>query len=631
LTNPSEQPPVFALARPPSFGTGSSLVAARAPRWLTACLQIATLLLFILCGAHAEAANAAAAPAPVACEALAGGAFNLVPGAPTEVTSAATVAAVGAMPAYCDVEGYVNPEDKFGLWMPTAGHWNGKYIVRGCGGSCGTVAVMLACPSLVRDGYACLITDMGHDSTLIDNVWIADNLQGQVDFGYRSTHVTAVAGRAILKAFYGRDASRAYFMGCSTGGRQAMVEAERFPMDFDGIIAIAPASMGPFSGGLSSVVSINDLNRGKDGRAILTNRKLPMLHRAVLAACDAKDGVIDGLVANPQACDFSPGSLLCKGPDRQDCLTSAQVAAAERIYKVRGQALGSELSWIDTYLQDSDPAPPADPYTSRGDPATEESLINPADPDLHPFQAHGGKLIMVHGWADPSVMPEPDVDYYKLATATMGGSDAIQSFARLFMVPGMQHCAGGEGATAFDYVGALDKWVEQDKAPSELIGAHIRPGVKLDFFGIDLPLLKPADFAFTRPVFPYPMLAVYAGHGNPDEASSFVPMAPGGKLPSDQVVTSPGAVPPPVQQTMDGRAKALRDAMDRTELFATSAGFPPSYIVTNIAAAMLVNIDADQLPGRDERALLDKVAAETLSPAEKAAVPVLRTQLQPDR
>jgi hypothetical protein len=586
----------------------------------SALFQITGFLVVLLFATHAQASTA--------CEALAGGGFNLVPGAPTEVVSAATVPAAANLPVYCAVTGYVNPEDNFGLWMPAPANWNGKYIVRGCGGSCGAVLMQLACPALLRNGYACLITDMGHTSSALDNVWVADNLQGQVDFGYRATHVTTLAGRAILTAFYGRKPAESYFMGCSTGGRQAMIEAERFPFDFNGIIAIAPASMGPFSGGESSVPSIDDLNRGSNGRAILTNRKVTMLHRAVLAACDAKDGVIDGLVADPAQCNFSPASLRCKGPDRQDCLTGPQVAAAERIYQKRGQALGSELAWIDTYLQDVDPAAPADPFTSRGDPATEESLINPADPDLHPFEANGGKLIMVQGWADPSVMPGPTADYYRLATATMGGSAEIESFARLFMIPGMQHCAGGEGATAFDYVGALDKWVH-GQAPDEMIGAHIKPGVHLDFFGIGLPQLKPADFAFTRPVFPYPLIAVYSGHGNPDDAASFVVMAPDGKLPAQQAVTSPGAQPP-VQTTPDGRTKSLRDAMDRTELWATSSGFPPSYIITNIAAAMLVNIDADTLSGADERALLDKVADQKLSTAEQAALPVVRAQIRPD-
>jgi feruloyl esterase len=433
------------------------------------------------------------------------------------VVSAKTVQASGAVPAYCAVDGVVDPADHFGLWMPEAAQWNGKYIVRGCSGSCGFVAMKPACSAHVRHGYACLTTDMGHQSAP------PDTLQSEVDFGYRATHVTAVAGRAIVSAFYGKEPKYAYFMGCSTGGRQAMIEAERFPRDFDGIIAVAPANMAPFSGGTSMVPTIDDLNRGADGKAILPSRKVPMLHRAVLAACDAKDGVADGLIANPPACLFDLASLLCKGGDREDCLTAPQVAAAQRIYKQRGQALGSELAWIGTHLHDNPPSP-ANPLASRSDPATEESLINPADPDLHPFKAHGGKLIMAQGWADASVTPGPVTDYYRVATATMGGAASLQSFARLFMVPGMQHCSGGEGAYAIDYLGALEEWVEHGHASDRLIGVHPKPGVNPDLFGIDLPLLQPDNIAFSRAYFPYPLIAAYAGHGNPDDARSYVPV-----------------------------------------------------------------------------------------------------------
>jgi feruloyl esterase len=434
------------------------------------------------------------------------------------VVSARMVPASGYMPAFCAVAGYVAPADNFGLWMPEATHWNGKYIVRGCSGTCGVVAMKPACSAHVRNGYACLTTDMGNQSAS------ADTLQAQVDFGYRATHVTAVAGRAILSAFYGRAPKESYFMGCSTGGRQAMIEAERFPLDFDGIVAVAPANMAPFSGGTSNVPTIYDLNHGPDGKAILTNSKVPMLHRAVLAACDAKDGLADGLIADPPACHFDPASLLCRGGDSQNCLTAPQVAAMQRIYTQRGQALGSELAWIGTHLHDDNPPPPVSLVASRRDPATEESLINPADPDLHPFQAAGGKLIMAHGWADASVMPGPTTDYYRLATATMGGAASMRSFARLFMVPGMWHCSGGEGAYAINYLGALEAWVEHGQAPNKLIGVHPKPGVHPDLFAIDLPLLKPNDIAFSRAYFPYPLIAAYSGHGNPADAENYVPV-----------------------------------------------------------------------------------------------------------
>jgi feruloyl esterase len=455
------------------------------------------------------------------CQGLGSARFDLLPGAPTNVVAAHAVPAAGAMPAYCAVDGYVNPADTFALWMPEAARWNGRYIVRGCSGSCGTVAIRPACSSHVRDGYACLTTDMGHRSTP-GNLWAADNLQAQVDFGYRATHVTAIAGRAILGTFYGKAPQKSYFMGCSTGGRQALIEAERFPQDFDGIVAVAPADMAPFSGGTNEVPAIDDLNRGTDGKSILPSRKVPMLHRAVLAACDAKDGIADGLIADPPACRFDPASLLCNGGDRPDCLTAPQAAAAQRIYRQRGQALGSELAWI-AHMHDDDPPPHPDRLASRGDPATIETLINPANPDLHPFQARGGKLIIAQGWADASVMPGPIIVYYRLATATMGGTASLHSVARLFMVPGMQHCTGGEGAYAIDYLSALEAWVERALPPEKLVGVHPKPGIAPDAFAVDLRLLKPADIAFSRAYFPYPLVARYAGHGDPADAANDVP------------------------------------------------------------------------------------------------------------
>jgi feruloyl esterase len=355
-----------------------------------------------------------------------------------------------------------------------------------------------------------------------------------------------------------------------------------------------------------------------------------MLHRAVLAACDAKDGVKDGLIADPLTCHFDPAALICHGVDRQDCLTAPQIGVVRRIYTERKAAIGSELSWIDVYLHDADPAPPPNPYAARGDGAVEESLVSPADPDLTPFRAHGGKLILAHGWADPSVMPGPTVDFYRLATATMGGQAATQAFFRLFMVPGMRHCSGGEGAYGIDYIAALENWVEKKQAPEKLIGVHPKPGVKLDFLSIDLPFLKPDDFAFTRAYFPYPLQAVYAGHGNPDDQASYVPGSPGASL-SSAAVSSGGADLAVKHLMPAARLSALRDEMDRTERWSTASGFPHGYIVAGIAAAMLIDLDAEELSHDNETALLDQIAAQPLSVAEQAALPIIRPQIQNDQ
>ena len=284
--------------------------------------------------------------------------------------------------------------------------------------------------------------------------------------------------------------------------------------------------MGELSGGAHKVPEPATYNRAADGTAILPNRKVPMLHRALLAKCDMNDGVKDGLIGDPNGCAFDPTALLCKSGDSQSCLTAPQLDVVRHIYSSGRAAIGSELAWINYYIHDTYPAPNDNAFVSRGDPATEESLINPGNPDLEPFRSHGGKLILAHGWADPSVPPQPDIGYYKLATRTMGGEAATQAFFRLFMVPGMEHCSGGYGAYGIDYIQALETWVEHAQAPDRLVGVHPKPGVALDFLSIDLPLLKPSDFALSRAYYPYPLQSIYQGHGDPNDAANFIARRP---------------------------------------------------------------------------------------------------------
>ena len=479
--------------------------------------------------AVAQAADVMA-PSPEridACRSLEGGQFQHLEGAPTWIVKATYVAATAKRVAYCDVEGYVNPVVNFGLYLPIT-NWNGKFLERGCGGSCGTVAVELACGDHLRAGYACLHTDMGHRSTLSDNNWTADNLQGLVDFGYRATHVATVAGKAITAAYYGTDLKHAYFFACSTGGRQGMVEAERFPTDFDGIVAIAPASMDPFGPRPDpELVNPGVFNYDAKGEPILPNRKALLVHRAVVRDCDMNDGVKDGLIGDPRLCKFDPVELQCKTADTRDCLTPAQVTVVRKIYDGRGALKGSEFNWIGLYLDNAllpgeTRKPLFDLSVGRGDPALVDTFNSPADPDLRPFRNHGGKLIMVHGWADQSVPPLPTIDYYETMTRTMGGPATATKFARLFMIPGMDHCSGGEGAYAVDYVGALEKWVEQNEAPDKLIGYHPTPAAHLDFFSVNLPITDPKLLGWSRPHFAYPKTTVYSGKGDPDAADNYV-------------------------------------------------------------------------------------------------------------
>ena len=538
------------------------------------------------------------------CQALAGDQFQKLPGAATYVVAATYREAKDGKVASCLVEGYVNPTINFAILLPVD-NWNGRYLVRGCGGSCGTVAIELACAGHVRDGYACLHTDMGHRSTLVDNNWVDNNLQGLVDFGYRATHVTTVAGRAIVKAFYSADARKAYFFACSTGGRQGLIEAQRFPEDFDGIVAIAPASMAPFGNRKAASVSdIDRFNTGTDGLPILPNRKTLLIHRAAVKACDKGDGIVDGIIGNPMQCGFKPSSLLCKSTDTRECLTAAQVAVVEKLYGWRGAMPGSEFNWIGNYLRNatlpgevSKPVP--DLGDGRGDPATIETLNAPNNPDLRPFRDNGGKLILVHGWADHSVMPPPTVDYYETVARTMGGPEPTRKFARFFAVPGMDHCAGGEGASAIDYMAAITDWVEKGEAPDKLRGVHTVAGAPLDYFGVDLPLLDPKYIAFERDHYAWPKGSV-AVTGRP-VVEALRPMKP--------------------------LAEALGDAVRQGEKAGTAAGFPRRSILNLALKSMWEVLYRSNSSLDAQQAAMATLAASDLPPVAREAVDRMRAEL----
>lgn len=536
-----------------------------------------------------------------ACRSLEGGRFAQTASAPTWVVKATFNPANNGRPAYCAVEGYVNPTVNFGLYLPI-GNWNGRFLMRGCGGSCGSVQTELACGDHQRAGYACVFTDMGHRSTLSDNNWTANNLQGLVDFGYRSTHVTVLAGKAIAKAFYASDPTRSYYFACSTGGRQGMVEVQRFPDDFDGIVAMAPASMGPYGGGgVAGITALLNINRDANGNQILPNRKALLIHRAVVKACDMNDGVKDGLIGDPRQCGFRPEELRCRTTDTSNCLTDAQIAVVNAFYKQRGASKGSEFNWIGAFIANARlpgeqaPALP-DLAQGRGDPAVVDSLNNPSYPDLRPFQAHGGKLIMVHGWDDPSVMPPPTIDYYETMTRTMGGPVPTRKFARLFMIPGMDHCAGGSGAYAINYMGAITDWVEHGKAPDSLHGIHPKPGAPLDFFGVKVPQLDPKWVAFSRDHPAYPAVEK------------------GGDVP-------PATAPAPL-------ADELGTAIDRADREATAAFFPRRNVMNAISQAMWQTFyHHDATLAEQETALTTVKASRTLTPVASEAVERMKAEL----
>ncbi|MBL7622472.1 tannase/feruloyl esterase family alpha/beta hydrolase [Frankia sp. AgW1.1] len=465
------------------------------------------------------------------------------------------VAAAGSAPAYCSVKGFVAPRVDFELKLPVA-TWQGRYLQEGCGGLCGFVipTSFPACDAQLGGDFALAATDDGHaTSNPFSAEWAAGDEQARVDLGYRGVHVVAVAAKEIMSLYYGRPPIYSYFNGCSDGGREALVEVQRYPHDFNGVIAGAPAAYFPFLPA-EATAWVARANTDPTGAPILTAAKLPALHAAVLAACDSLDGLVDGQIDDPRACHFDPTSMRCPdGTDRPDCLTQAQVTAVRTIYSppvdTAGQLLypggeepGSEASWAGPPIPWINAAPggtglaasTADGYLRyvafpAGQPGValsdwsftaagfhsllaEAGIVDALDPDLRAFRAAGGKLIMYHGWADALIPPEGTVAYYQAVQDHMGGLAATTTFARLFMFPGMFHCGGGGPSTdTSDLIHQLVTWTEHGTAPTQAIATQTDTN---------------GHIVRTRPVYPYPTVARYTGTGSTNDAANFVPTTP---------------------------------------------------------------------------------------------------------
>ena len=440
------------------------------------------------------------------------------------------------VPAFCRVQATLTPsadsDIKTEVWLPIAG-WNGKFQAVGNGGWAGILSYG-PLGAAVRRGYAAASTDTGHVGGSAS--FALGHPEKLTDFAYRAVHETTVAAKAIIANFYGDSPRYSYWNGCSTGGRQGLKEAQKFPADFDGIIAGAPANyqmhLHVWSVAVAQAVH-------KDPESYIPPEKYPVLHKAVLDACDLLDGVKDGLIQDPKRCHFDPQTIQCQGGDAPSCLTEPQVAAARKLYApvknshtgaeiFPGMEPGSELGWATlagpdatpiatdtfTYVVYKDPhwdwhALNPDTDTARAD-KNDNGLIDAVDPNLKPFFSHKGKLIMYHGWSDALIAPGNSVNYYESVAKRMGGASKIDDSIRLFMVPGMAHCAGGEGPNTFDMVGALEQWVEQGRAPAQVIASHSQNGV------IDR----------TRPLCPYPEVARYKGSGSIDDVANFSCAAP---------------------------------------------------------------------------------------------------------
>ena len=431
------------------------------------------------------------------------------------------------VPAACRVVGRVTPAINFEVWMPVA-DWNGKFQAVGGGGFAGVISYGAIATALAR-GYATASTDTGHATP--GGSWALGHPELVTDFAFRAIHEMTVKAKAIISAFYGNGPRLSYFAGCSTGGRQGLMEAQRFPNDYDGIVAGAPAN---FWTHLDAGLLWRGAATLKDPAAHLSTGKLAVLNKAALAACDARDGAADGLIENPQACHFDPGTLLCPGAESEACLTAPQLEAARKIYGPAlnprtkqelfpGMPPGSEQTWT---AASGGPQPFQIPvetqkYLVKGDAnwdwktfdfdtdvaATDAklaALMNATDPNLAAFKSRGGKLIMYHGWNDQLIQAGNSINYYSSVSKTMGVKET-DDFLRLFMAPGMLHCAGGPGPNTFDSVGALEQWVEKGTKPATLVASHTTGGA------VDR----------TRPLCPYPQVAVYKGSGSLDEAANF--------------------------------------------------------------------------------------------------------------
>lgn len=478
----------------------------------------------------------------------------------TPMPPALPAAVTKALPAFCRVIAEIKPAKdssiKLEVWMPLTG-WNGRYRGQGNGGFAGYIAY----PELaaaVTAGYASASTDTGHSGSPVDASWALGHPEKIIDFGYRAIHEMTVKAKAIIKTFYGQPPKHSYFAACSNGGRQGLMEAQRYPADYDGIVAGAPANYWTkvFAGFIWNIQAMS----APDG--YITAEKIPVIAAAVNAACDEADGVKDGVINDPRACRLDPATLVCIQNEAAGCLTAPQAAALKKIYagpvdgKGRqmypgfepggeegqggwatwiGQAPGKDLQtafaagFFKNMISTKEPV---DLKTISAEAAVnladeqQGRTFNADDPNLKPFEKRGGKLLIYHGWSDAALPPLGAIDYFSSVQRALGVPEA-GSFLRLFMAPGVQHCGGGPGANSFGQFGpstdalhdvrlAVEQWVEKGIAPEKIIATKY---------------VSQADHSqgvtMTRPLCPYPQSPKYKGTGDTNDAANFECMAAG--------------------------------------------------------------------------------------------------------
>lgn len=517
----------------------------------------------------------------VACSTLTNADLSSIGGAGSRVTSAKEVKQNGA--AFCQIEGQLKPTIGFKVLLP-ADSWVQRYMQIGCGGLCGNIGLQIGaaagCTPLNANGFAIAATDMGHTMQEAD---FGNNPQKRVDFAYRSQHLTSLVAKQLITTYYGQQPRYSYFNGCSDGGREALMEAQRYPHDFNGIIAGAAAMNFQVQNAVYHAWQALS-NTGPDGKAVIVASRLPLIHQAVLAQCDAQDGQRDGLISDPQSCHFDPQVLSCKAgsTDTKTCLSAAEVTTLKKLYDgprdpdtgekltISGPMPGSELAWAGVFVPEKADdgifsqtiaisslkylnyvKNPSKDFTLKDVRFTKAAfaelaklhpLYDATNPDLKAFNEAGGKLIIWHGWADPHISPLNSVAYHQAVGSVMGAATR-DKFERLYLVPGMHHCSGGEGPSQLDLLSPMMNWVENGQAPDAIVTYQAAKQASTAFGqptgdGKSLPKgmppkgMKPMDKglqletlapnAASRPVYPYPQYAVYSGKGDVNAASSYV-------------------------------------------------------------------------------------------------------------
>ena len=459
------------------------------------------------------------------------------------------------LPAFCRIVAKAHPSSDSDItievWMPL-GNWNGKLQGLANGGFAGAINYLELGASL-QHGYVATGTDTGHTGSPIDAAWALSHPEKIIDFGYRGIHEMTRVAKLVIPQFYGSAPKRSYFAGCSDGGREALMEAQRYPYDYDGILAGAPAN---YWTGLLSLAVVDTQAVTATPASFIPPAKVATIGKAVIAACDKLDGVADGVLNDPRQCRFDPATIQCKqGEESNDCLTAPQVAALKAIYAgihdANGRTIfpgylpGAEEGQGGWALWITGPAPAKslmayfglgyysnmvydqkdwDYKTFAVDAGMKVAAsktadaLNAVNPDLSAFRSHGGKLILYHGWNDPAIPALNTVNYYQDVIAKMGRS-AADSFTRLYMVPGMQHCGGGPGPENFGEAldatstdpqhnirTTLENWVEKGTAPSSFVVSKAASATSPEI---------------TRPLCPYPQSAKYKGTGDPNRAENF--------------------------------------------------------------------------------------------------------------